>query len=119
MPTDPAEARPSRRESASTPLSSTRPFHALAGCGLGVNGTQHYLNGTPATSPRFPDMRGLVAKGHAKGLKMGWYFNGCGCIEKREPASGWDVNYQGGIAPFGLVSADPNVEPMWRVARDL
>ena len=23
--------------------------------------------------------------------------NGCGCIEKREPASGWDINYEGDI----------------------
>lgn len=68
------------------------------GCGLGVNGTQHYLNGTPATNPKlFPDMQGLVDYGHSKGLKMGWYFNGCGCIEKREPASGWDINYVGDI----------------------
>jgi len=68
------------------------------GCGRGVNGTQHYLNGTPATNTAlFPDMKGLVDYGHAKGLKMGWYFNGCGCIERREPASGWDVNYEGDI----------------------
>lgn len=32
-----------------------------------------------------------------KGLKMGWYFNGCGCIEVKKPASGWDVNYEGDI----------------------
>ena len=25
------------------------------------------------------------------------YFNGCGCIEKRMPASGWDVVYEGDI----------------------
>lgn len=50
------------------------------GCGLGVNGTQHYLNGTPATNPvLFPDMQGLVNYGHSKGLKMGWYFNGGTC----------------------------------------
>ena len=33
------------------------------------------------------------------------YFNGCGCIEKREPASGWDINYEGDIrrlAEFGF-----------------
>jgi alpha-galactosidase len=63
------------------------------GCGLGVNGTQHYVNGTPAVNPTtFPDMKGLVDYGHSHGVKMGWYFNGCGCIEKTEPASGWDVN---------------------------
>eukprot|EP00040_Diaphanoeca_grandis_P044837 m.271969 g.271969 ORF g.271969 m.271969 type:complete len:602 (+) comp98455_c0_seq1:225-2030(+) len=68
------------------------------GCGLGVNDTQHYLNGTPAVNPiKFPDMKGLVEYGHSKGVKMGWYFNGCGCIEKREPASGWDINYEGDI----------------------
>lgn len=68
------------------------------GCGEGVNGTQHYLNGTPAVNYHtFPDMKGLVDYGHSKGVKMGWYFNGCGCIEKREPASGWDINYEGDI----------------------
>lgn len=68
------------------------------GCGLGVNGTQHFLNGTPATNSKlFPDMKGLVRSGHAKGLKMGWYLNGCGCVETKEPASGWDVNYEGDI----------------------
>ena len=55
------------------------------GCGLGVDHTQHYLNGTPATNPKlFPDMKGMVDYGHKKGLKMGWYFNGCGCIEKHK-----------------------------------
>ena len=68
------------------------------GCGLGVNQTQHYLNGTPAINPKlFPDMKGLVHYGHAKGLKMGWYFNGCGCEEKHMPASGWDINYEGDV----------------------
>ena len=42
-------------------------------------------------------MKGLVEYGHKKNVKMGWYFNGCGCIESREPASGWDVNYEGDI----------------------
>ena len=77
------------------------------GCGEGVNNTQHYLNGTPAVASTFPDMKGLVQYGHSKGLKMGWYFNGCGCIEKREPATGWGVNYEGDIkmlAEFGFDS---------------
>eukprot|EP00937_MAST-01D_sp_MAST-1D-sp2_P000930 g930.t1 len=66
------------------------------GCGLGVNGTQHYVNGTPAVNPsKFPDMKGLVNYGHSHGVKMGLYFNGCGCIEKRMPASGWDIDYKG------------------------
>ena len=39
------------------------------GCGLGVNGTQHYLNGTPAVNPnKFPDgMKALVKYGHDRG----------------------------------------------------
>lgn len=68
------------------------------GCGEGVNGTQHYANGTPATNNvLFPDMKGLVGYGHSHGLKMGWYFNGCRCGERREPARGWDINYAGDI----------------------
>jgi hypothetical protein len=81
-----------------TPPPSDSSALWCAGCGLGVNGTQHYLNGTPATNSKlFPDMKGLVDYGHKAGLKMGWYFNGCGCIEKRMPASGWDIVYEGDI----------------------
>lgn len=55
------------------------------GCRLGVNKTVHYANGTPAVDPaRFPDMPGLVRHGHSRGVKMGFYLNGCGCNEKRE-----------------------------------
>lgn len=68
------------------------------GCGDGVNHTQHYLNGTPAVNQqKFPDMKGLVKYGHAHGLKMGFYYNGCGCAPKVEPASGWTVDYEGEI----------------------
>ena len=50
------------------------------GCGLGFNATQHFANGTPAVNvSRFPDIRALVDYGHSKSLKMGFYFNGCGC----------------------------------------
>ena len=73
-----------------------------------VNGTQHYVNGTPAVNPKlFPDMRGLVQYGHAHGLRMGLYLNGCGCIERTEPASGWAIDYEGDTAAllsFGFVS---------------
>ena len=56
------------------------------GCGLGVNGTVHYVNGTPAVDPqRFPDMPGLVKYGHSKGVEMGFYLNGCGCNERSLP----------------------------------
>lgn len=64
------------------------------GCGLGVNGTVHYVNGTPAVNPqRFPDMPGLVAYGHSVGVKMGFYLNGCGCNEKVERR----INYEGDV----------------------
>ena len=64
------------------------------GCGLGVNGTVHYVNGTPTVDPkRFPDMPGLVRYGHGKGVKMGFYLNGCGCNERAERR----VNYEGDV----------------------
>ena len=31
---------------------------------------------------RFPDLKGLVAKGHSLGLQMGFYLNTCICMEK-------------------------------------
>ena len=67
------------------------------GCGMGVevNGrkTQHYANGTPAINAKFPDMGALVAYGHSKQLRMGWYLNGCACGEHVELAK----NYKGDI----------------------
>jgi alpha-galactosidase len=63
------------------------------GCGLGVDGTQHYANGTPAVRADFPDLKALVAYGHSKGVKMGFYLNGCACgehVEKR-------INYEGDV----------------------
>ena len=54
----------------------------------------HYPNGTPAVNPvRFPDMAGLVAYGHSKGIKMGFYLNGCGCKETVEKR----INYEGDV----------------------
>jgi len=64
------------------------------GCGLGVNGTVHYANGTPTVDPkRFPDMPGLVRYGRSKGVKMGFYLNGCGCNERKEHR----INYEGDV----------------------
>jgi len=53
------------------------------GCGQGVNGTQHDANGLPVINKKFPDMPGLVKYGHSKGLKIGFYENGCACGERR------------------------------------
>ena len=54
----------------------------------------HYSNGTPAVDPaRFPDMRALVEYGHSKGIKMGFYLNGCGCHETVEKR----INYEGDV----------------------
>ena len=33
-------------------------------CDLGINGTQHYANGTPAVNSHFPNMLKLVQYGH-------------------------------------------------------
>jgi len=54
----------------------------------------HYPNGTPAVdNKRFPNMPDLVAYGHAHGVKMGFYLNGCGCNEKVEKR----INYEGDV----------------------
>ena len=64
------------------------------GCGLGVNGTQHYVNGTPAVdTKKFPDLKALVDYGHDRGVKMGFYLNGCACGEKKEHL----INYEGDV----------------------
>ena len=52
------------------------------GCGLGVNGSQHTIDGTPIPNAKFPDLKGMVAKGHALGLLVGFYLNTCICMEK-------------------------------------
>ena len=63
------------------------------GCGMGVNGTQHYANGTPAVNSKFPDLKALVEYGHAHDVKMGFYLNGCACGERQERL----INYQGDV----------------------
>jgi len=64
------------------------------GCGQGAHGTQHYVNGTPAVATaKFPDLRALVEYGHARGVKMGFYLNGCACGERTEQR----INYEGDV----------------------
>eukprot|EP00729_Bicosta_minor_P000100 gene100-10827_t len=63
------------------------------GCGMGVNHTQHYVNGTPAVRADFPDIKALVDYGHSKGVKMGFYLNGCSCGEHAEHL----INYEGDV----------------------
>merc|ERR1712185_344324 len=64
------------------------------GCGQGVHRTQHYANGTPAVdTAKFPDLKALVAYGHSKGVKMGFYLNGCACGEREELR----INYEGDV----------------------
>ena len=45
------------------------------GCGAGVNGTQHYVNGTPAVNNKFPDLASLVKYAHDRKVEIGWYQN--------------------------------------------
>ena len=55
---------------------------------------QHDEAGFPLINvERFPDMKRLVAYGHSKGVKMGWYLNGCKCGEKTAK----DMDYEGDI----------------------
>ena len=43
-------------------------------------GSMHDAGGNPVVDTTlFPDMAGLVAHGHARGVKMGFYLNTCGC----------------------------------------
>ena len=63
------------------------------GCGAGVNGTQHDAAGNPTINAKFNDTGALVAYGHAKGLEMGWYENGCACGERHE----LEINYEGDV----------------------
>ena len=42
---------------------------------------------------RFPDLRALVEYGHTRGVKMGWYLNGCKC----KPPIATDLTYAGDI----------------------
>ena len=71
------------------------------GCGAGVNGTQHDSDGTPTIDSDFPDTKKMVDEIHAKGLKAGWYLNGCKCGERSEHT----INYEGDVrslAAFGF-----------------
>ena len=64
------------------------------GCGEGVNGTQHDAQGFPVINKKFPDMKALVQHAQAKGVKMGWYLNGCACGERKAV----HANYVGDVA---------------------
>ena len=72
-------------------------------CGAGVNGTQHDADGAPVIDTRkFPDMGALVAYGHARGVAMGWYLNGCACGEQ----VALDLNYRGDAAALDALGFD-------------
>ena len=71
-------------------------------CGKGINGTQHDAQGNPVINNKFPDMTGLVAYGHSKGLKMGWYENGCACGERRA----LEQNYEGDVRQLHALGFD-------------
>ena len=75
------------------------------GCGQGAHHTQHYANGTPAVNlAKFPDLKALVAYGHSKGVKMGFYLNGCACGEREELRINYegDVNFTHGLGFDGV-----------------
>ena len=51
---------------------------------------------------KFPDMAGLVKYGHDKGLKMGWYENGCACGERKAVLE----NYEGDVRQLHTLDFD-------------
>ena len=54
----------------------------------------HDPHGVPqVNTERFPNMEGLVNYGHAKGVQMGFYLNGCGANERVEKR----INYEGDV----------------------
>jgi alpha-galactosidase len=51
-----------------------------------INGKYHDSSGRPLINKtRFPDMAGMNARAHSKGVFMGWYHNNCGCMEAELP----------------------------------
>ena len=65
------------------------------GCGEGFNHTQHTAYGWPVVdTTKFADMNATSAYIHGKGLRAGWYFNGCACGEPVEQL----INYEGDVA---------------------
>ena len=51
-------------------------------CGAGVGGSFHDAAGEPLwNATRFPRPAGMVAAGHALGLRVDWYMNNCICGE--------------------------------------
>jgi hypothetical protein len=73
------------------------------GCGQGVNKTQHDAKGDPVINKaRFPDMAGMVKYTHDKGLKIGWYENGCACGERQ----GLMQNYEGDVRQLNALGFD-------------
>ena len=65
-----------------------RELHTARGwqaCGTGFNGSFHDRAGKPLINlTRFPDMKKMNTQAHAKGVKMGWYQNNCGCSEAEQ-----------------------------------
>jgi len=92
-----------------------------------VNGTYHDSAGKPLVNTSiFPDTAGMVAKGHAIKVKMGWYHNNCWCNERGHSGAqahytedalatvqyGFDGIKVDSCGPAGNVSA-------WRLALDM
>lgn len=64
-------------------------------CGQGFNHTQHTQYGWPVVdTTKFADMNATSSYIHSKGLRAGWYFNGCACGEPVEKL----INYEGDVA---------------------
>ena len=53
--------------------------------------SQDRRNGCEQDTKKFPNMSALVDFGHSKGVKMGFYQNGCACGEKTEHTINYEV----------------------------
>ena len=61
---------------------------------ISLTGTQHDASGLPVVNTKkFPSIGNLVTDGHNKGLKVGWYENGCACGERKALVQ----NYEGDV----------------------
>ena len=74
-------------------------------CGTGINGSFHDAQGHPLiNTASFPDMKSMVAHGHSKGVKMGWYLNNCICTERDHLEPDWSPQMHGDVN--ALLAAD-------------
>lgn len=70
------------------------PSDAPCTCG-GINGSYHDSNGNPViSSARFPNMTGLAAYAHARGVRLDWYGNSCNCAGQEWKVMWFEITFE-------------------------